>query len=186
MPNDNSDKDQAKNKDKDKDKEKPPHPPKPPKHETVAFESVLSPGVFLRLDAPNVTAFDHRGVGSANCQYGAGASERFRIEEQPDGTIAIASKEFRDVYLRMDGRGVSQPAGAGAGTVNGQFGAHSWEKFRLHEFDDGTVAIESVSFPGVYLRMDAAGMNAYQHLGGGTVNCQFGAFTHEKFRLIPQ
>ncbi len=38
----------------------------------------------------------------------------------------------------------------------------------------------------VYLRMDGNGVTQWIPSGGGTVNCQFGVGSHEKFRLIPQ
>lgn len=46
-------------------------------------------------------------------------------------------------------------------------------------------AIASVQFPGVYLRMDGAGVTVGTNTpgGAGTVNCQGIASTYEKFRL---
>ena len=51
---------------------------------------------------------------------------------------------------------------------------------------DGTTAIESVQFPGVYLRMDGTGVTQPVSAGGGTVNCRFGVGPNEKFCLVPQ
>ncbi|MGZ5437119.1 MAG: fascin domain-containing protein, partial [Pyrinomonadaceae bacterium] len=96
-----------------------------------------------------------------------------------------ASVQFPGVYLRMDGRGVTQPTGPGGGIVTCQFGAMSWEKFRIETQSDGTVAIASVQFPGVYLRMDGRGVTQPTGPGGGIVNCQFGAMSWEKFNLVP-
>jgi hypothetical protein len=51
---------------------------------------------------------------------------------------------------------------AGAGVVNCQYGAGPLERFRLEPRGDGTVAIASVAFPHVYLRLDGA---AFFHVG---------------------
>jgi hypothetical protein len=42
-------------------------------------------------------------------------------------------------------------------------------------------AIESVQFPGVFLRMDGSNLTRFTPSGGGTVNCQFGALEFETF-----
>ena len=98
--------------------------------------------------------------------------------------LVIASSQFPGVYLRMDGRGVSQPTAAGGGTVNCQFGARSWERFNIIQQSDSSFAIESVAFSGVYLRMQ--GVNQSSGSGGGKVNCQFGARSLERFNIIRQ
>jgi len=107
-------------------------------------------------------------------------------------TINIASVQFRNVFLRMDGTGVTHPTGSGGGTVNCQFSAGSWETFNLIGQSDGTFGIASVAFPGVYLRMDGTGVTRPTGSGGGTVNCQYSASTQlapnawEKFYIVPQ
>ncbi|MEU6072507.1 hypothetical protein [Micromonospora sp. NPDC047074] len=101
--------------------------------------------------------------------------------------ITIQSTFFPNVYLRMDGTGVTTFTGSGGGTVNCQFGAGPLEKFRLHAHADGSYSFESAAFPNVYLRMDGAGLPAVPSgPGGGTVNCQFGAEPYEKFKLRAQ
>jgi hypothetical protein len=55
-----------------------------------------------------------------------------------------------------------------------------WEKFRFEPQPDGSKAIASVQFPGVYLRLDnstGGGGNS----GSGTVNCQGYVGAYEKF-----
>ena len=84
----------------------------------------------------------------------------------------------------MDGTGVTASVGPGGGTVNCQFGAGPYEKFKIDCVDSCNYSIESVKFPGVYLRMDGNGVTAFVGSGGGTVNCQFGAQSHEKFKLM--
>ncbi len=45
--------------------------------------------------------------------------------------------------------------------------------------------IGSVVFPNVYLRMDGQGVTQLTASGGGTVNCQFGADSFERFYIFP-
>ncbi|MEU8185853.1 fascin domain-containing protein [Micromonospora carbonacea] len=101
--------------------------------------------------------------------------------------ITILSTFFPNVYLRMDGAGVTTFTGSGGGTVNCQFGAGPLEKFRLHANSDGSYSFESVVSPNVYLRMDGAELPPITSgPGGGTVNCQFGVEPYEKFKLRAQ
>jgi phospholipase C len=92
------------------------------------------------------------------------------------GMITIASNHFNNVFLRMDGTGITQ-IGPGGGTVNCHYGAQPYERFELIGQWDGTFAIASIKFPGVYLRMDG---------GNCQVNCQFGVASYEKFYVVPQ
>jgi pregnancy-associated plasma protein-A len=100
-------------------------------------------------------------------------------------TPKLQSAQFPNVYLRMDGSALTQYAASGGGTVNCQFSAGPWEEFRFEPQGDGSVAIGSVQFPNVYLRMDGRGVTQFAASGGGTVNCQFGVGDWEKFRLCP-
>jgi hypothetical protein len=101
----------------------------------------------------------------------------------PGQEFAIASVQFANVHLRMDGTGVTSMTPPGGGTVNCQFSVGPFEKFRIEKQTDGTVAIASVQFPNVHLRMDGTGVTSMTPPGGGTVNCQFGVGPFEKFRL---
>jgi hypothetical protein len=148
----------------------------------VSIASAQFPNVVLRMDGSGVTPSTGSG-GVVNCQFGVGAWEKFRLEPQSDGTTAIASVQFPDVYLRMDGSGVTKFSAPGGGIVNCQFNAGPWEKFRL-ESHGSTIAIASAQFPGVYLRMDGSGVTKFTAPGGGIVNCQFGVGAWEKFNLI--
>jgi hypothetical protein len=79
-----------------------------------------------------------------------------------DTPITIRSTYFSNVYLRMDGTGVAAPANAGGGMVNCQYGVpDAREKFKVHPQADGSVSLESLAFPGVYLRMDGTGMTSF-------------------------
>jgi len=52
--------------------------------------------------------------------------------------------------------------------------------------NNSTVAIRSVAFPNVHLRVDGSGITQPVDAGGGTVNCQFGVGAWEKFQLVEQ
>ena len=150
---------------------------------SFVIESAGFPNVYLRMDGQGVTSSTGSGGGTVNCQFGAGPLERFKIYYLPDGTYSIESLVFPNVYLRMDGQGITSFMGSGGGTVNCQFGVGPWEKFRIHYLPDGTYSIESAVFPNVYLRMDGQGVTSFIGSGGGTVNCQFGAGPWERFRI---
>ncbi len=147
----------------------------------VAFESVQFPGVFLRMDVVGVNAFNPSGVGQVNCQFGAGPWEKFSIQSENVG-YSIQSVAFPGVFLRMDGDGVTAFNAYGGGVVNGQFGVGPWEKFSIQSENVG-YSIQSVTFPGVFLRMDGNGVTAFSANGGGVVNGQFGVGPWEKFKL---
>ncbi len=104
-----------------------------------------------------------------------------------DTPITIRSASYTNVYLRMDGTGVTT-TGPGGGTVNCQYGTSTKEKYRARAQADGSYSFESVAFPRVYLRMDGTGVTTTGP-GGGTVNCQFLAGTpgaYEKYKLRSQ
>ncbi len=149
----------------------------------MPIESIQFPNVFLRVDGTGVNAAVGPGGGTVNCQFGAGPYEKLRFVDQGDGSVAIASVQFPNVCLRLDGHGVTSFAGAGAGVVNCQFGVGPWEKFRLRDQGGQTLSIESAAFPGVFLRLDGTNIHAFAGAGAGVVNCQFGAGPYEKFRL---
>jgi phospholipase C len=168
----------------------------------VSIQSVAFPGVCLRMDGGGVTTPTATGGGVVNCQFGVGGSgaksyEKFLIHKLGNGKVEIESIAFRNIYLRMDSCGLSAPDTHGGGIVNCQYGIGgarggvSFEKFRLVAQPDDAVAIESIAFPGVFLRMDGGGVTAQSSTGGGRVNCQFGVggsgmHSFEKFRLNPE
>ncbi len=147
-----------------------------------AFESASFPGIFLRMEADGVVGPVALGMGTVNCQAYAGLWERFQFIQQPDGTTAINSIAFPQAYLRMDGTDITEFMPGGGGDVNCQGFVGAWEKFKI-DVDQTTLdlTIESVAFPGRFLRMDGNGV--VSNGGGGVVNCQFGAFGWEHFVL---
>jgi len=100
--------------------------------------------------------------------------------------LLIQSVAFNEVFLRMDGNGISAPCNSGAGRVNCQKVIASTGVFQIHEKKNGTFTIESVEYPGVFLRMDGSLVKKNSGSGAGLVNCQFGAAAWEHFRLHEQ
>ena len=150
---------------------------------TVTIESATFPNVFLRMDGRGVDHPTDNGAGIVNCQYGASSYEKFILKEIEVGVYTIESATFPNVFLRMDGRGVDHPTDNGAGIVNCQYGAASYEKFILKEIEVGVYTIESATFPNVFLRMDGRGVDHATDNGAGIVNCQYGAASYEKFKI---
>lgn len=139
--------------------------------------------VFLRMDGKGITAASGSGAGRVNCQKTLSKSAQFMAHEAGKGIFTFESVAFPGVYLRMDGGNVKSKVNAGAGTVNCQFGAQDWERFKLHELQDGTYNIESAAFPNVYLRMDGNNPEGKEE-GFGIVNCQSGAASYERFHIL--
>ncbi|MTL14594.1 hypothetical protein GL307_24505 [Nocardia seriolae] len=101
--------------------------------------------------------------------------------------ITIRSTAFANVYVRLDGSGVTAATDQGGGTVNCQYNAASYERFRVRPQRDGSYAFESVAFPNVVLRMDGSGVSTQTDNGGGKVNCQYGSpGPYERFHASPQ
>ncbi len=86
--------------------------------------------------------------------------------------ITIMSNFYPNIFLRMDGTGVTAASTPG-GTVNCEYNADAKATFIVHPQANGSYAFESTAFPGVYLRMDGTGVPTTM-AGGGTVNCSFG------------
>ncbi|OQE28998.1 hypothetical protein PENFLA_c004G02860 [Penicillium flavigenum] len=151
----------------------------------ISIESQKFPGSYLRIDGSAVTSFNINGGGTVNAQNFVGAWEKFMIVNDPTSDVfSIRSSQFQNVYLRLDGQGVTPGHFYlnGAGTVNCQYGSDRWEKFRFEPQSDGSKAIASVQFPGVYLRLDnSTGGGGIS--GSGTVNCQGRVDAYEKFLI---
>ena len=131
------------------------------------------------MDGREVTQPKASGAGTVNAQDFISSYEMLRLVEYGNGTFALGSNVFDNVFLRMDGRGVTGYRGDGGGTVNCQYGAREYERFRWLKQDDGTVGIESVKFPGVYLRMNGL----IGPMKNGQVNCQTVVRALEKFHI---
>ena len=97
--------------------------------------------------------------------------------------VTIESVQFPGVFLRMDGGSVTSFNGAGAGTVNCQYGAGPYEMFVLRAYSGDQFSIESLQFPGAFLRMDGGSVKRATSTGSGTVNAQFTAGPYERFAV---
>jgi hypothetical protein len=128
----------------------------------VAIRSVASPDHYVGLDANGVTQFTPSGGGQVKTPTYVATYETFFLQRNDDGTVSFKSTVFNDVYIRLDGSNVPKDTKIppGGGVVNGQYTAHSWEKFRIHKKDSeyhqykAVVGIESAAFPGRFLRLD--------------------------------
>lgn len=100
--------------------------------------------------------------------------------------LLIQSVVFKGVFLRIDGKDIKTPSGSGGGKVNCQNSLTTTCVFKLHQEEDGIFTIESVEYPGVFLRMDGSSVKSFSGSGAGIVNCQFGAAEWEHFRLYDQ
>lgn len=147
--------------------------------DTVLQVSIKSQrfGSFLSLDGTGVSAWNANGVGSAGAQKVLASWETLQIENHANGTFSILSSRFPGIYLRLDGRDVKEAKPAGVGLANCQYytegPARGYELFKFHPQTDGSKTIESVAFPGVFLRVDGTGK--------GVVNGQWGAKSYERF-----
>jgi len=138
---------------------------------------------FLRMDASAVTQFNGNGSGIVNVQYTAGPNEAFDLVPVGSGTM-IRSVLNPNAFLRMDGTGITQSIWTGAGVVDCQYcSTGGYELFNLVANADGTISIESIQFPGVFLRLDGSTVTSFSASGGGTVNCQFGAGAYECYTI---
>ncbi|KAE8148640.1 hypothetical protein BDV25DRAFT_157921 [Aspergillus avenaceus] len=103
--------------------------------------------------------------------------------------VSIESKRFPGSFLRIDGRGVEEFTGSGSGIVNAQTRVGSYETLIIvNHPEDNTFSILSSVFTNTYLRLDGSEVSSDERYpsGAGTVNCQFGSRTFEKFRFVDQ
>lgn len=110
---------------------------------------------------------------------------------------AIGSTAFTNVFLRMNGSGVTQHLTTGGGIVNCQFGHLDFEAFDIIPVGmapslainagQKTIpfAVRSREF-GTFLRMDGSEVTQFVVGGSGTVNCQFDVGTSEVFNFVPR
>jgi hypothetical protein len=143
------------------------------------FASVSYPGVYLRLDGQNVGQPNPLG-GTVNGQFGAFTWERYNVIPQDDGSSTIASVQFPGVFLSLDGAAVN-PGNPVGGNVQAAWGVGPNSTFFVRQQDDGTVAIESASFPHVFLSLTAPDLHARNGAGGGTAQATWGIANDSKF-----
>jgi endonuclease/exonuclease/phosphatase family metal-dependent hydrolase len=142
--------------------------------------SMQFPGVYLQMDGYDVTSSD-AGQGNLTIGHGAGPLDQFKISAKPTSgpyVTAFESVAYPGVFLRMDATELNRDPRSG-GKVNKQFGQAYYELFTIKPQSDGTVAIESVPFPGVYLRL----LKGRDPGPTAVVNCHFGVGESERFRF---
>jgi hypothetical protein len=147
----------------------------------VSIRSAAFSATYLRADGTGIVSTSEFNRGIVNCQNFVGPYGRFLIERRMDGTVAIRSVAFDNVYLNIDANGFKTAADNGGGKADLQYKAGPYELFRFEEQKDGTHAIASVAFPGIYLRMKGISDQEPQ----GVVNSQVGVGPWEKFIISP-
>ena len=148
-----------------------------------SLRSVAFPNVYVRCDGSGVTTFTESGGGTVNCQYKPpGPGEKFYIcpvEVTPSLAaeshckVEIQSASFSDIFIRLDGRGMSHFDRNGGGLVNCQYTAGTFERFYLQRESNGSFSFRSVQFPHCYIRLDGENVHSWSESGEGTVNCQW-------------
>jgi len=149
--------------------------------------------------ATRVQRFITAGSGDVKARFSADSYTDLMfipLESPPQGLVipdyrvkyAIASVRFNNTYLRMDGQQLSALQYFkinGGGVVNCQYTVGPLEMFYIKLDDDvpDMVNIESVKYPGVFLRMDGQFVNA-TNLDGqpNSVNAQWTAGDGERFK----
>ena len=147
-----------------------------------SLRSFAFPNVYVRCDGSGVTKAMPSGGGTVNCQYKPpGSYEKFYIcpvEVTPSLAsvshckVEIRSTHFNNIFIRLDGQGMSQTEPTGGGEVNCQYTAGTFERFYLQE-RNGCYSFRSVQFPHCYIRLDGEKVHSQSGSGGGTVNCQW-------------
>jgi hypothetical protein len=84
-------------------------------------------GVYLTLNPQGATQPNGAGVGVAAWSATQTPSALLSIQSTGDGRYTIGSVQYPNVYLRMDGTGVTVSNGSGVGVANCQIGAGAWE-----------------------------------------------------------
>ncbi|KAF8461554.1 hypothetical protein BDZ91DRAFT_737077 [Kalaharituber pfeilii] len=123
----------------------------------VAIKSVAFERRYVSMNSAGVKSFSEGGGGTVDVEMTVHEREIFELERHPDDVVAFRGSCFPNVYIRADacGLGPGDFSWVGGGKVNFQYSCGEREKFRIHRAgDQGEVAIESVAFPGRYLRLD--------------------------------
>lgn len=149
---------------------------------SLFFESNAFPDVYLYMDASGVSSSNQSG-GKVSCQYGKGPLVELKFDLDADkGTFGLESTTNPGVYISVYAPNVNSGNAIG-GTVSCHYGLGKNESFRLAPQTNGKLAIESVAFPGVFLRLDGTNLSSSNRVGG-TVNCSFGANTNEMLTVL--
>lgn len=87
-------------------------------------------GGYVTAYAEGATAFNPSGVGKLVLEANQSPNAQFKlgIDENGDGGFTIQSNLHENMFIRLDGTGVSQPNGTGVGEANCQFTSGTFEK----------------------------------------------------------
>ncbi|MBU1095909.1 MAG: hypothetical protein KKB34_05445 [Bacteroidetes bacterium] len=154
----------------------------------ITIMSVQFQNVYLRIDGSGASQSGGKPFGKVNCQWGAGTYEHFDLINNDDeaNTWSLRSREFENVYLRIDNEGQTSRNPQGFGKVNCRYvkspkDLSDNEKFQLIAGrPDNVYAIRSVASD-VYLRLDSQGQDQPNAYGFGVVNCQGAITPYERF-----
>lgn len=149
-----------------------------------------TPNVYLHMNGTGLSTLNRIG-GSVYAGFANNVDDTFKIfpikqssSNQPDTQlVAIRSATQENIYLRLDGTGVTSYLLRGGGTANCRFGIDdgALETFHREIESDGQVAFRSTEFNNVYLRLDHWHVKAPEDRG--QVNAQFGKYTLETNHL---
>ena len=148
-----------------------------------SLRSVPFPDVYVRCDGSGVTEPTGPGGGTVNCQYKPPREWEYfyihPVEMTPSSAVestykvVIESAHFRNVFVRLDSKGMNHFQGPGGGEVNCQFTPGSYERYIVKKETNGGYSFRSVQFPHCYIRLDGNGVTRQRGAGSGTVNCQW-------------
>ncbi|KAI5787649.1 hypothetical protein DFH27DRAFT_220904 [Peziza echinospora] len=142
----------------------------------VAIKSTAWGDRFVQLDGTLVDSPETSGNGGCAAQKFIDSWETFEFIPHGDNIVSFKSTAWGNVYLRAHVR-VKAKTNKGGGAMSAGYGCGPNEKFKLHKKGNtGVYALESVAFPGNYVRLD----------GGWalTVNLQVVTQNYETFHLI--
>ena len=144
------------------------------------FRIKSSHNVYLHMDGAGLNAANR--VGGNVFAGPSNADDQLKIfpvyqssSNQPNAQLfAIRSANQANVYLRMDGAGVTADLYRGGGTVNCRYGIDdgATEVFHKEVEPDGQVAFRSNTFNNIYLRIDPWEIVVNAKFGKATLETQ--------------
>src|SRR2546430_14246100 len=89
----------------------------------ITIRSTAFANVYPRLDGSGVTSSTDYGGGKGNCQFNAGANEKYKVPAQNHGSDSFESAAFPNVYRRPAGSGGTSQTRSGGGRGKPRFRA---------------------------------------------------------------
>ena len=94
-------------------------------------DAVIDLALYLVLDPQGHDRHEGAGFGIAGWNADQSQGSLLRIESVGNGLYTIGSVQYSNIYLRMDGNGVTRPLPDGVGVANLQAGAGAWEQMYI-------------------------------------------------------